>query len=54
MILYNFTDLDLGWWLQGQGKAKPLGFTFLLIRIKFGVVLKKFKLNILTLFLSEF
>ena len=42
---------------QGQHKAKPIGFifsqTFQLIRMKFNVVLKQFKQNILILLLSE-
>ena len=51
------TDLDLAWVSQDQCKAKPLGFifsyTFQLIRMKFIIVLKQFKLNILILLLSE-
>ena len=46
----TFTDLYLAWVSQGQGKAKPLGFIFLhtfnLIRMKFCVAMKRFKLNI--------
>ena len=53
----TFTDLDLAWESQGQPKAKPIGFTFFhtfhLIRMKFGVVMKQLKLNILWLFLSK-
>ena len=52
----RFTDLDLACGSQGQCKGKPLGFisrTFYLIRIKFDVVMKQFKLNILSLHLSK-
>ena len=42
---------------QGQRKAKPLGFifsnSFLTVKVKFEMVLKQFKLNIMILFLSE-
>ena len=50
---YHFiplTDLGLAWCSQGQCKANLTGFifsdTFHLIRIKFDVVMKQFKLNI--------
>ena len=48
-------SLDLAWESQGQCKSKSLIFshTFPLIRIKFDLVLKQFKLNIVILFLSE-
>ena len=42
------------WGLQGQHKAKPFGvITFHLIRMKYDVIMKHFKLNILRLFLSK-
>ena len=44
------TDLDLAWGLQGQQKTKLVCFIFLhtfqLNGMKFGVVMKEFKLNI--------
>ena len=53
----TFTDLDLAWGSQGQCKAKHNGFifshTFHLIRMKFIVVMKQFKLNVLRLFLTK-
>ena len=46
----TFSDLVLVWESQDQCKAKPTGFNFLhtfhLIRMKFDVVMKHFKLNI--------
>ena len=55
--LYHFIPLLLTLALPGQCKAKPLGFifshTFHLIRMKFDLLLKQFKLNIQILFLSE-
>ena len=53
---FNFTDLDLAWALQGQHEANLLTFlhTFLLIRIKFDVVIEQFKVNMIQrLLLSE-
>ena len=55
--LYSvFTDLDLVWGSIGQCKAKPncliFSHTFCLIRMKFDVVMKQFKLNTLRLLLS--
>ena len=53
----TFTDLDIAWGSQGQHKAKPAGFifsqTFPLIRMKFDMMMKQFKLNILRLLLRE-
>ena len=49
-IYTTLSDLDVCWGSQGQRKAKPLCFIFLLIRIKSDVVLKQFKLNFLILF----
>ena len=53
----TFSNLDLGWGLQGQRKAKPVGFIFShtlqLVEIEFDVELKQFKLNILMLIFSE-
>ena len=43
----TFTDLDFGWGSQGWCKAKPQGFVFI---FKFDLVLKQFRVNILTLF----
>ena len=44
----HFNDLDLGWGPQGHCKARSTGFIFLpsfkLIRMRFDVVLKQFKL----------
>ena len=55
--IFPFTDLDLGWGVTGQHKAKPIGFIFShpfhLTRMKFNVVMKQFKLNILRLLLSK-
>ena len=52
-LSFVHSDLDVGWGSQGQRKAKPVGFIFLrLIRMKFGVVLKQFLFNILTLLLN--
>ena len=52
-----FSGLDLGRVSHGQHKAKPLGFifshTFQLNEIKFGMIIKQFKLNVLGLLLSE-
>ena len=52
-----FTDLDIAWGSQVGLKAKPVCFifshTFHLIRMKFGVVIKQFKLNILRLLMSR-
>ena len=49
----TFTDLDLAWGSQAQRKAKPISFilshTFHLIRMKFDVMMKQFKLNVLRL-----
>ena len=49
--------LTLTWVHKVKGRAKPLGFifsqTFQLIRNKFGMVLKQFRLSILILLLSE-
>ena len=45
----TLSDLDLLWGSQGQHKAEPVGSSFLhtfkLIRMKFSVVLKQFKLK---------
>ena len=55
----TFTDLDCALVSQGQHTAKSIRFifffvhTFHLIRMKFDVVMKQFKLNILRLFLSN-
>ena len=53
----TLTDLDLAWGSQSRGKIKPIGFIFShncdLIRMKFDVVMKQFKLNILRLLLSK-
>ena len=55
--LFNFGDLDLGWGSQGQCKAKPVGFiishNFQLIVMEYDMVLRQFKVNTLTPFLSE-
>ena len=52
-----FTDLDLAWRSQGQRKAKPIGLifshSFHLVRMKFGVVMKQFKLNIQRLLFKQ-
>ena len=57
LISTIFTDVDLVWGSQGQSKAKPVGFnfsyTFHLIRMKFDVVMKQFKLNIMILLLNK-
>ena len=49
----TFTDLDITLGSQGLCKAKPVGFfflhTFKLIEMKFDIVLKQFKLNIMIL-----
>ena len=49
--------IDFGWGSQDQWKAKPFGFMFLytsqLISMKFDVVLKRFKLNILGYFFER-
>ena len=49
-VYTTFTDLGLAWRSQGQRKAKPVVFIFLctswLIRIKFDMVVKQFKVNI--------
>ena len=49
-----FSCLDLGWGSQGQQKAKSLWIIFLhasqLVRRKFVVVMKQFKISILLLF----
>ena len=49
--------MSLPIWSQGQRRAEPFGFIFLntLLQngMKFGMVMKEFKLNILTLHLSE-
>ena len=58
---YHFIPLflyfDRALWSQGQHKAKPVGFIFSrifrLIRMKFDVLMKQFKLNILRLLLSK-
>ena len=51
------SDLDHGWGSQGQRKANSVGFIFLhtfqLMRMKFDVVQKQFRLNVLILILSE-
>ena len=56
-IYTTFTDLDLAWTSQDQRKEKPTGLvfshTFQLIRVKFDVVMKLIKLNILRLLLSK-
>ena len=56
-FISTFTDLGHCCRSQGQCKAKPLGFifshTFQLIRRKFDILLKQFKLKILMLFMSE-
>ena len=53
----TFTDLDLTWGSQSQCEAKAIGFifshTFYLIEIKFDVMMKQSKLNILTLLFSK-
>ena len=47
----NLKDLDPGWGSQTRRKSKPVGFIILhtisLFRMKFDMVLKQFKLNIL-------
>ena len=54
---YHFHDLDVGWELQCQQKAKPAGFIFSLmfepIGMQFDVIMKQFKLSILMLGLKE-
>ena len=49
----TLTDFDLAWGSQGRRKAKYFGLifshTFQLIRMKFDIVLKQFKLNMLVL-----
>ena len=57
---YHFitlTDLDLVWGSQVWHEVKPTGFifshTFHLSRMKFDVVMKQFKLNIVRLLLSR-
>ena len=55
-IFILFSGLDIGWESQGQRKAKHVNFiflhTFTLIRMEFGGIIKKIKLNILILLLS--
>ena len=52
-----FSNLDLGWESQDQHKADPVGFifwhTFQLKGMKFSVVVKQFKLEIVRLLLGE-
>ena len=54
-MLIGTIDLDRG--SQSQLEAKPVGFivshTFQPTRVTFGVVLKPFKLNLLSLLLAE-
>ena len=49
----TFTDLEFVWGSQDEHKVKPIGIlfwhTFQLLRIKFDMVMKQFKLNILGL-----
>ena len=53
----SFSDLDLGQGLQGQHKAKPVGFIFSryfrMNDMKLSMAMKQFKLNILRLALTE-
>ena len=58
LLFYTtFTDPDLGWGSLHQCKVKLLDFifshTFQLIRLKFDLVLKQFKLHILILLLIQ-
>ena len=52
-----FSELGLDWGSLGECKAKRVSFifmyTFQLMWIKFGMVLKQFMLNTLILFLSQ-
>ena len=50
------TDLDFGWGPHSQHRAKPFGSIFShvqLIRVKFDLLQKQFRLKILILLLSE-
>ena len=53
---YHFMSFSLTLTLLGGRKAKPIGFifsnTFRLIRVKFDVVMKQFKLNIWRLLIA--
>ena len=53
---YHFISFSLTLILLGGRKAKPIGFifsnTFHLIRVKFDVVMKQFKLNIWRLLIA--
>ena len=54
----TFADLDPGWNSQGQQRAKPLVFifshTFQMIKMKFDLLLKQFRLNVPILFWARF
>ena len=56
-IYTAFTNHDFARGTQGQRKAKPIGYIFLhtfqLIRLKFDLVMKQLKLNILRLLLNK-